>query len=471
MVINMDELKNSNTDMNSSSQQLNRQMQRNMLKMLFSVDDSPLTPEQQTSLAEYWGRLSNRKYQVDPIYCKFYTERTGWFDPRYIPDDFQYDYLESKTVNFDYVKAFTDKNYVDLILSGAKMPEAVVRCVNGAYLDKDFKAISKDEALALLEVSKPLGLIKRASVGNSANQILKFGKESTRENLAAMLSLAGGNNFVIQRLVKQHKDMLLFSGNTSTCISVLSVRNTKSVVIISAVACIRDHGIRVNDKDVGKIYCGIDKLGRFRNLCFSYKGKLLDNEVLGTDPGGRVIKPYDRILQTVREYHEKLPQFGVAEWDFMVNEDNEPVLIGYKAGKVDIHFHQLCNGPLYGEMTDSLVAAAFGNKVPIRKPVKEKISPAELKIISQPGSVSCIKGETAKFSVKAEGLGLGLEYQWYYRINERGLWAKSSQSDAETAELEVAAKSYRNGYQYRCRITDVNGNTVYSEAAVLEIIK
>lgn len=465
----MTELKNQNADTNSSSQLINRQMQRNWLKLLFSVDDLPLLPEQQIKVDEYWNKLSNGKYQVDPIYCKFYTERTGKFDPRYIPDDFQFDYLENRTINFDYVKAFTDKNYIDLLLSGIKTPEAVVRCVNGAYLDKNFKAISKDEALSLLEEAKTDGLIKKPAVDNNVNSDLKCGKDSTKEDLTAMLSFTGGNNFVIRKPVKQHKDMILFSGKTSTCVTVLSVRNTKSVVIISSVACIRDHGITLGNKDIGELYCGIDKLGKFKSPCFNYKGVLMDIDGSGAGLEGREIKAYDRILQTVREYHEKLPQFGVAAWDFMVDENCDPVLIGYHVGKADIHFHQLCNGPLYGEMTDFLVAAAFGGKTTAKKNADQAAStpPADVRIISQPRDAITTVGQIATFSVEA--VGSGLSYQWQYKLSTGTKWNNSTVSKAKTAELAVKVTASLNGQQYRCVITDANGNTACSETVCIDV--
>ena len=75
-------------------------------------------------------------------------------------------------------------------------------------------------------------------------------------------------------------------------------------------------------------------------------------------------------------------------------------------------------------------------------------------------------GETARFGVLAEGEDLS--YQWYYRKGETGGWYKCTGESATTDELLVVGKLYRNGYQYRCKISNISGS-VYSTISVLYI--
>lgn len=88
-------------------------------------------------------------------------------------------------------------------------------------------------------------------------------------------------------------------------------------------------------------------------------------------------------------------------------------------------------------------------------------------ITAQPKDASAPLGETVQFSVKASGNSLS--YQWYYRTGENGEWYKCSGDSAVTDSLSVEVKSYRAGYQYRCKVTDGSGASVYSEAASLSI--
>ncbi len=87
-------------------------------------------------------------------------------------------------------------------------------------------------------------------------------------------------------------------------------------------------------------------------------------------------------------------------------------------------------------------------------------------ITAQPANRTVSEGDTAKFTVKATGAET---YQWYWRSSSSGSWAKSSLTGNQTATLSVEAKTSRNGYQYRCKVSNSAG-IVYSGIATLTVI-
>ena len=86
-------------------------------------------------------------------------------------------------------------------------------------------------------------------------------------------------------------------------------------------------------------------------------------------------------------------------------------------------------------------------------------------ITAQPADKSAAVGDTAKFTVKATGAGL--TYQWQYKTATGTNWLKCSMEGNQTKTLSVPVTAARNGYQYRCVITDANGKKTYSDAAML----
>ena len=88
-------------------------------------------------------------------------------------------------------------------------------------------------------------------------------------------------------------------------------------------------------------------------------------------------------------------------------------------------------------------------------------------ITTQPKSITAASGETATFKVKATGGSLS--YQWQYRTSSSGTWKNSSGSGATSASYPVGAASYRDGYQYRCKVTNAAG-TAISSAATLTVV-
>ncbi len=90
-------------------------------------------------------------------------------------------------------------------------------------------------------------------------------------------------------------------------------------------------------------------------------------------------------------------------------------------------------------------------------------------IDSQPVSLTVNEGEVANFTVAATGTKL--TYQWQYRTSETDTWKNSPATGNKTATLSVPGTLSRNGYQYRCVITNGSGSSLYSDAATLTVCK
>ncbi len=90
------------------------------------------------------------------------------------------------------------------------------------------------------------------------------------------------------------------------------------------------------------------------------------------------------------------------------------------------------------------------------------------KITTQPKSVSVRAKTTAKFTVAATGTG-PLTYQWQSRKDSSSAWTNSGQTGSKTKTLSVATTKGLNGWQFRCVVTDANGQKTDSGAATLTV--
>ncbi|MBR6627730.1 MAG: hypothetical protein IKL04_07125, partial [Lachnospiraceae bacterium] len=91
----------------------------------------------------------------------------------------------------------------------------------------------------------------------------------------------------------------------------------------------------------------------------------------------------------------------------------------------------------------------------------------KLAITGQPASQSVAKGANAVFKVTATGGGL--KYQWQFRTSASGTWKNSGMTGSKSNSITVQGTAARNGYQYRCVITDGSGNKVTSNGATLTV--
>ena len=93
----------------------------------------------------------------------------------------------------------------------------------------------------------------------------------------------------------------------------------------------------------------------------------------------------------------------------------------------------------------------------------------QLKILEHPVDQYGKEGSTAVFKVVAQGEGL--TYLWQYRSNANNVnWYNSTFAGYNTDTQPVEIKSHRNGNQYRCVITDADGNVVTSNPATIILI-
>ena len=91
----------------------------------------------------------------------------------------------------------------------------------------------------------------------------------------------------------------------------------------------------------------------------------------------------------------------------------------------------------------------------------------DLKITKHPSSVTAASGKTVYFSVEAAGVGL--TYQWQYQEPGKAAWNKCGLEGAKTDTVTVPVTSARNGYGYRCVVTDAGGITAESNKATLTV--
>ena len=104
-----------------------------------------------------------------------------------------------------------------------------------------------------------------------------------------------------------------------------------------------------------------------------------------------------------------------------------------------------------------LVAIAFVVYLPVK--VNAETNQTTLSITSQPSDYTGPAGSTATFSIEAEGDDLSYQWQVY---NKRHVWQNSSSTGFNTDTLLVDIASTRDGFKFRCIVTDSLGNSVTS---------
>lgn len=123
------------------------------------------------------------------------------------------------------------------------------------------------------------------------------------------------------------------------------------------------------------------------------------------------------------------------------------------------------------------ITDANGNEIYSDPATLEVVEDDYFIITSHPSSVTVDKSGNATFSVVATGEDLS--YQWQYRTSANGEWRKAAITGNTTSSIAVNATYEntetgsvynRNGYQWRCEVTDMHGIKIYSSPATLTVV-
>ena len=70
----------------------------------------------------------------------------------------------------------------------------------------------------------------------------------------------------------------------------------------------------------------------------------------------------DEIVRETRGLHSQIPMFRLVSWDWAVDAFETPVLIEANLCNGELDFHQLNNGPVFGNDTESILKEVFGER-------------------------------------------------------------------------------------------------------------
>lgn len=88
--------------------------------------------------------------------------------------------------------------------------------------------------------------------------------------------------------------------------------------------------------------------------------------------------------------------------------------------------------------------------------------------VTGPNDQTVVLGYKGQFTVSAQGEGL--KYRWYYMRPDGTKWLETSMEGCEKPTVYIESTTSRDGYKYRCKITDAAGLSVYSEAATMRVL-
>jgi hypothetical protein len=316
-----------------------------------------LKPQDAQAARKFW-----RQYTSDfqPMFHKLYSSRYGQFDVRYIPDDLFYTRIGPFLNNRDYWLGIDDKNYYSLWYPEIRQPRTIVRKINGFFSSADYNLISVSEAIDLCSACPRL-IIKPAIGTGGSSGILFWEQGQPLAELSQMLTSRNAyQDVIVQEIVEQHEQLNIIHPSSINTVRVMSLLFQGQVHILSSVLRMGVGGSRVDNGSVGGWVCGIQADGHLKEYGYSGDFIKFDRHPQGFEFRQGQVPAYDKILDVVKRMQGKMCHFRLISWDIAVDREGEPVLIEANLYNGAANIHQVCNGPLFGDLTEAVLSEVFG---------------------------------------------------------------------------------------------------------------
>lgn len=298
----------------------------------------------------------------------FYTHKTGRFSPLYIPDSLYYSHIVTYLNNSSKAEHIDDKNLYERLIDtdGLKLPKTLVHRMTGYLLNDKYSIIHNWEDVIenIKKYDEVFVKISLDSCGGKGVEVLTTDKPASE----IIRSLEGfGTDFVVQAPVRQHSMLASLNPSSVNTVRMVSFLTREGrVKILSTIVRMGRSGSRVDNASSGGITCGVNEEGGLKSVAYTSKGeRFLEHPDTGVHFENVSIPRFQELKRIIARLQEGFPYFRLISWDIAIDQDGEFVLIepNYTRGQLD--FHQLNNGPLFGDMTRDILEECASHSHPV----------------------------------------------------------------------------------------------------------
>ena len=316
-----------------------------------------LGKEELRLVRDFWKDI-----KVDPKYEALYNrthQPQKAFDPRYIPDDLHQCYIDPYYNNVIASGWFDDKNLYDIIFADLPRPGTLVRKIDGSLMDEAFRPLTAEAALARCQAVDEV-VVKMPIFSQGGKGVFIV---DARKNPAQLMDLLEAWRYaVVQPVIRQHAALSAIHPQSINTIRIMSLLHRGEVHILSTILRMGQGESRVDNAAQGGLVCGIGPDGCLKKTIYDGDGRVVARHPLGIETEGYRIPGVEKCWELVKATAPRLSRSTkMPSWDFAIDENGNPVFIEINLAFGELDFHQMANGPLFGDLTREVIDEVFAN--------------------------------------------------------------------------------------------------------------
>ena len=335
----------------------NAKRQDNMYLSFVSKGENVLSAEQHASIDKYFSKYCKIRHASHA----FYTDKTGVFDCRYIPDSLHHCVIDRFYNNWAAAKYLDNKCYYPLFFQDVKLPQTVAFRLNGFWFSKYGGQCIDFEQVVNLVMNEDECFIKKAT--DSWGGLGVYYCQPKHLQIKGISDIINKIpcDLVIQQGIKQSQTLSRINKDSVNTIRVISLLNKDgNVKIYSSILRMGIKGSRVDNASSGGISVGINENGQLKDIAYRNDGVKYDEHPSSHVKFGDITIPnYRLVKELVIRLHPRFPHFRLISWDIAIDINDEPLLIEANLCDGELDFHQLNNGPIFGDDTEIVLSEVF----------------------------------------------------------------------------------------------------------------
>lgn len=334
----------------------------------------PITVQEREELEQFWSQYLSPELRSKLINYRYYdmynsVRREGEPLYQYLPDSFYQPFIDEYFTNPQESAPCDDKNMYDMYFHDLKRPVTVFRKIDGLLLDPNDGELTLKQ---VIDKCRDCGevVLKPAKFSAGGRGILFWNAETdSPDKIAEYLQ---NTRFVIcQEIIKQHHELNRLSPNSVNSIRMITVVFNDEAHLLSSVLRMGSNDARVDNFTNGGVASGIKPNGQLRNVAYDVCANKYERHPLGAAFESVTIPNYSQCVDTVKVLARRFATVSrIISWDFAIDESGQPLIVEFNLTRGGIDVHQLCNGPLFGDMTQDVLKEVFSNSFTLNSIIK-----------------------------------------------------------------------------------------------------
>lgn len=319
-----------------------------------------LTKQEKSTLKSYWKQFNQK---VDNRYFAFYKQycKDDSVLKYYIPDDIYYSVVDTYFNNLALAEKYDDKNLYDLYFYDIPQPRTLCRYLDGELKDEKYRLIN--DTTVISNCRKAGHVIIKPSIESSGGAGIRFWNATVDSDEMLLSYIRSAQSCIVSEVVAQHKTLKSIHESSLNTIRFITLIWNGEVHVLSAILRMGRGGAKVDNASSGGVFCGINQDGTLKRYSYDTRGNIYDGH-----PSGYVLErvALPNFMECVNLITFIAPRFShiskLCSWDIAIGEDASPILIECNMSYGELDFHQICNGPIFKEMTSEILDCVFAKK-------------------------------------------------------------------------------------------------------------